>query len=157
MRTNSVAFLQRQLKRGSCVQTGNLCHGSMPRMLFFFFFWSSFFPVLSPRCFLSQFCLLKCLPASPSTLPHLVLIHPDWKMSISDFLSSHSQLMQLLVSWTLPTLSLMTINHGFGYVSNLEISYWKDGGHKLIYCSLIDHLLFCYIIIYKLGHKHSLN
>lgn len=42
--------------------------------------------MLSPHC-LSQFCLLKRLPASPSTLPHFVLIHPDMRLSISDFLS----------------------------------------------------------------------
>lgn len=42
-------------EKSGCVQTGNLCHGSTPRMLFFF--WSSFslcsHPVASSRTFAS--------------------------------------------------------------------------------------------------------
>lgn len=68
--------------KSGCVQTGNLCHGATPHMLFFS---DLLFPVLSPRCFLLQFCLLKSLPASLSILPHLVLIHAALRMSISDF------------------------------------------------------------------------
>lgn len=61
-------------EKSGCVQTGNLCHGATPHMLFFS---DLLFPVLSPHCFLSQFCL-KYLLASLSTLPHLILIHADF-------------------------------------------------------------------------------
>lgn len=97
------SFSPASAEKSGGVQTGNLCRVSTPH---FFFFWSH--PMLSPHCFLSQFCLLKCLPASPSTLPHLVLIHPDMRMSISDFVvaacTPHLHLVQCLVFWAFPIL-----------------------------------------------------
>lgn len=81
--TQQCTYFPASAEKSGCVQTGNLWHGSTHHMLYF---WSSFSPVLSPRCFLLQFCLLKCLLASLSTFPYLVLIHIVLRMSISDFL-----------------------------------------------------------------------
>lgn len=97
------SFSPASAEKSGCVQTGNLCHVSTPHM---FFFWSPLHPTPCSRSIASsQFCLLKCLPASPSTLPHLVLIHPDTRVSISDFAvaacTPHLHIVQCLVFWAL--------------------------------------------------------
>lgn len=103
------SFSPMSAEKSGCVQTGNLCHGSIPHMFFFCFFFPRALATLPPLTVL-PLDVSPCLTFHTSSFCFNTPWHEDvyfWLPVVASC-TPHLHLTHLLVFCTLPTLSLMT-------------------------------------------------